>query len=398
MARLPILIHILLLTSADSRSDTCLTDGCSVALDEVYLMQLSLHKSQMTYGEETAEVGKQHPVPGNPDQLLAACEELWNGNAVSGVDPGGHQCEPHSMVPSPPDVFGGSTAPVICTRQYPDGVSDQVKSQGFWQDCPVLSSLWTSLSEIPPAAGIQQEEAPQSFSLCAGRTSPTKKLFVDIGANIGSCTMQMLARPDVGQVVAFEPNPENLFYLTSSALMNQGFPAKLALYPIGLGNVDANHTMFEEKGNIGNSVMDVPVQASNAPAHTVKTRTLDEIFMADGSPPYIHLMKIDTQGFEVNILKGGSKLLKSGAIRAMKLEVAKAWLYGQKTNTLELFNVLGSSGYVLHDFDAMNTLQPMSVERLKELSCPGREEKAPPVYDIAALYDPLHAVTAVPCN
>ena len=31
--------------------------------------------------------------------------------------------------------------------------------------------------------------------------------------------------------------------------------------------------------------------------------TLDDVFMANDSPPYIHLMKIDAQGFETKILK-----------------------------------------------------------------------------------------------
>ncbi len=56
---------------------------------------------------------------------------------------------------------------------------------------------------------IAMRNFPRSF-LDQNRT------YVDVGANIGSCLIPMLHNRDVRRAVAFEPVPENLFYLKES--------------------------------------------------------------------------------------------------------------------------------------------------------------------------------------
>eukprot|EP00971_Amphidinium_carterae_P312235 6206097-Amphidinium_carterae.1 len=50
---------------------------------------------------------------------------------------------------------------------------------------------------------------------------------MDIGANIGGCLLQMLARPDVNAALGFEPSASNLFYLTSSLMLNPDIKHKV---------------------------------------------------------------------------------------------------------------------------------------------------------------------------
>ena len=60
---------------------------------------------------------------------------------------------------------------------------------------------------------------------CAGLTASSRwpwqagalGVYLDIGANIGACIMTMLLASDAF-IVAFEPNPANLFRLTSTLL------------------------------------------------------------------------------------------------------------------------------------------------------------------------------------
>merc|ERR1719261_1004796 len=84
-------------------------------------------------------------------------------------------------------------------------------------------------------------------------------------------------------------------------------------------------------GNAGNTVLDEAIGTAITDAQKVKaqTITLDEVFTHGKQHPYIHLMKVDAQGFEVHILKGGRSLLASGAINAIKFELAPAFLLGQ---------------------------------------------------------------------
>ena len=170
---------------------------------------------------------------------LAECPKLWDGSSVLGDD-GGHQCFERVMI-DPGSALGGGKEPSMCVRNYHDSVSDAVKAAGYWPDCPVLTQLWLSLPNN--AARVDHPD----FRICpgSGRPANSKKLFVEVGANIGACTAQMLARPDVDMVVAYEPNPANLFYLTST-IMKNNFKSKIALYPVGLGEVAANLPIYEE--------------------------------------------------------------------------------------------------------------------------------------------------------
>jgi len=259
------------------------------------------------------------------------CNKLWDGKTVYGQD-GGMQCVVTPLAPH--WAWGGGAPPNMCLRPYADFMSDIVRQLKRWPDCAALAYLWTKL----PDSHVAKHSSP--FAPC-GR-SGVKRLFVDIGANIGSCTMQMLSRPDVAEVVAFEPDRKNLFYLTGGVLKNQGYGSKLKLFPMALGNSDGPHQMFVTAG--GKTVMHAATVANPVlPLHSVKTETstLDEVFLAGShQAPYIHVMKIHSQGLEVKILEGGRQLLESGAINAIHFELAPMWLLSAGSTPAELFTIL----------------------------------------------------------
>lgn len=194
-------------------------------------------------------------------------------------------------------------------------------------DCPKLSDLWVNLP------------CPSDRPCCS------RDIYLEIGANIGACLMQMLAREDVAYAIAFEPSPANLFYLTSSVLANQDVAGKLSLYPLALGSKSGSHSIYAESGNAGNTVVDKPTHASTRSIGKVDVVTLYSVFLSSDSPPYIHLAKIDAQGYEVKILEGASKLLASGAVGAWKFELATDWLHAQGTSAAAYLNAFIANGY-----------------------------------------------------
>merc|ERR1719478_1937094 len=82
------------------------------------------------------------------------------------------------------------------------------------------------------------------------------------------------------------------------------------------------------------------------------TRKLDDVLMKDNKFPYIHLMKMDAQGFEVKILQGASRLFASGAVNAVKFELATQWLVEQGTSPAEYINTYMHYGYQIFDSDS----------------------------------------------
>lgn len=243
--------------------------------------------------------------------------------------------------------------PRYCIRNYTDVVSSQIKQRGHWADCTVLPTMWDKLP------------CPADKPNCA------KGLYLEIGANIGACLLMMLSKGDVAHAMAFEPNPANLFYLTSSVMANPSVSDKLSLYPVALGSRSGSHAIYTQRGNAGNTVLDKPIQANKQSVGEVQVVTLDDLMMSSTLPPYIHLAKIDAQGYEVKILEGASKLLSSGLVNAWKFELATEWLVGQGTSAAAYLNAFIEHGYDICEESTRGKsgLAPLSDTALRGYAC-----------------------------
>jgi FkbM family methyltransferase len=172
-------------------------------------------------------------------------------------------------------------------------------------------------------------------------------IFVDIGANIGACTLEMLAVTNA-TVIAFEPTRQNSFYLTQSILKN-GWQDRVRVYLMGLGTNRTNFTIYVPKGNKGHAVLGVPVKDS-APQQfsieTVEVNSLDNVLWpAHCIAPQIRLMKMDVEGFEVNVIRGAKRLLNAGVIKTITTEISQKWLAAQNNTAEELYTEFTTAGF-----------------------------------------------------
>jgi FkbM family methyltransferase len=216
-----------------------------------------------------------------------------------------------------------------CVRTEPDDVSNVIKSNadGVFQDCKILVKIWAKLNAGKPG-----------------------DLFVDAGGNIGSCTLLMAAHGV--HTVAFEPNPDNLFYLRSSVNANYNIAAITRVVGVGLADHDYSAPLFVEERNAGNSVVGQSFRTRKNPSHDINLRTLDSMLPSETSIP---LMKMDVQGFELFVMKGARGLISRGVIKVIKLEVAELWLNAQNTTTAELYDFFAEHKYSVlnEEFEAI---------------------------------------------
>jgi FkbM family methyltransferase len=291
------------------------------------------------------------------------CSAVWNRSHVVGAD-GDHKCKFQDMNPK---ALDGAPPPHMCLREYPEAVSSGFAKHGYWQDCLLLADLWKSLPDRS-----SEHRVGDGMDSCKKGLQTQSKVYVDIGANIGTCLLQMIARSDVPHTIAFEPNPENQFYLTNSILATPGAPDKCSLYPHALGSASGEHVIYQEGANAGNTVLDHPVHMgkNSKPIGKVITYSLDDVLMKDGWSPYVHLLKIDAQGYEVQILKGASKLLSSGSVNAVKFELASEWLITQNTSSAEYINQYIKNGYDI--YGVHNLQNPLKHETLRKFACARR--------------------------
>lgn len=255
---------------------------------------------------------------------LPSASDAWNGSSPTDASGEPGHCRwvsvQHSALSGPFEQ---------CTRPYDDVVSLAVQSEPdhLFPDCRMLPLLWHVLSQHGGRPG---------------------DLFVDAGANIGSCTL-LMASMNV-TTISFEPSQSNLFYLTRSLLSPTNYALKrhVALYRFGLGDTIKWYQLYAQEGNAGNSVLGAPLEmAQRQPLGRVWTQPLDSVASrwasaATASPPRIGVLKIDTQGFETRVLRGARQLLRAGRVRCVAFEVAEKWLHGQNTSAQRLLNLLHS--------------------------------------------------------
>jgi FkbM family methyltransferase len=124
---------------------------------------------------------------------------------------------------------------------------------------------------------------------------------VDIGAYIG--TYSILAARHGVDVYAFEPNPFIYRDLVENLEINQVIKRVKAMN-IGISNVNADSNL--EIGQQRRGSGSVISSAKSDTSLSIHLSKLDDIMPADVP---ISIMKIDTEGTELDIIKGASKLI-----------------------------------------------------------------------------------------
>lgn len=131
---------------------------------------------------------------------------------------------------------------------------------------------------------------------------------VDVGAHIG--VFALLAARRVGPsglVLVVEPAPENLELLRENLARNS--LAQVALYPCALADREGRGRLFVARSASDNPVADTLFETAGREGIEVPLRTLDGIAAQAGLRRIDHL-KIDAEGAELLILKGGEKALR----------------------------------------------------------------------------------------
>jgi FkbM family methyltransferase len=166
--------------------------------------------------------------------------------------------------------------------------------------------------------------------------------------------MLMLLLTDA-KIVAFEPNPDNFFCLTTTLLqMPQQLRARVHLFPIALGNVSTSTQLYAATHNMGNGVVGRIIkdtggawQNINAPVN-ISVMRFDSIFRPGAQS--LPLVKMDAQGFECRILEGMGIGLAS-TVSLIKTEIADHWLNNQGCSAAALFDLAHEAGFRVMQYD-----------------------------------------------
>lgn len=132
-------------------------------------------------------------------------------------------------------------------------------------------------------------------------------IYLDVGSNIG--LMAIFAARNVGkkgQVHAFEPEPETYTILEHNCRINS--LKNIVLNNVALGAEEKEATIYANLDtNRGAASL---VRQDGSAGKKISVTTLDA-YLAAHSIGRIQVMKIDIEGYEMEMLKGATKLLSS---------------------------------------------------------------------------------------
>ena len=133
--------------------------------------------------------------------------------------------------------------------------------------------------------------------------------LIDIGANTGYCAL-LPALNDRIKAIAFEPNLE-IFSLLKKNIEANGLQNNVYAYPIALSDKPGTATLKVPASGVdsGLACTGLPLRFTQWKELSVPLDTLDRV-LSRKRPPRIDLIKIDTEGGELPVLKGGINTIK----------------------------------------------------------------------------------------
>jgi FkbM family methyltransferase len=146
-------------------------------------------------------------------------------------------------------------------------------------------------------------------------------VFMDVGANVGNYAKLLGEVFPLAIVHSFEPNP--VVFDVLKLLQND----RLRCWPFGLAEQEeilelVTYNERIEGSEHGSLVPDLfKGHYKSEEIHRVRVplRTLDEFCETEGIR-FVEFLKLDTEGFELNVLKGSSRMLAEKRIKCIQFE------------------------------------------------------------------------------
>jgi FkbM family methyltransferase len=192
------------------------------------------------------------------------------------------------------------------------------------------SRVWVDLHSTA-AAAVLYANPPDLPELTAWRRLLRPgELFVDVGANIGTYTVW--AAELGAEVIAVEPAAEAFARLEENLTLN-GYRARTVRAAAGASPGTARFSVGRGSANR----LD-PLGAGQADVVTVDSLIGDRVIAG---------MKVDVEGFELDVLRGCARALAGNRIRMIQLEWNMASLAALGTDRQPVAELLAGHGYTL---------------------------------------------------
>lgn len=181
--------------------------------------------------------------------------------------------------------------------------------------------------------------------IAAEMASETEALVcLDVGANVGNWTRELLAARGGRAVVvhAFEPAPPACGELLKN-LQPAITDGRVRVCTAAAGATEGTARFFVRSNSLISSMLDFG--DSTATLVGVAATTLDRYAEQNGIR-HIHFLKIDAEGYDLEVLRGARGLLSNRRVAALQFEYNFRWIYA-RNYLRDVFELLQPLGYDL---------------------------------------------------
>ena len=176
-------------------------------------------------------------------------------------------------------------------------------------------------------------------------------VIFDVGANVGQTALAFAGLYPQAAILSFEPGAEAYRDLCANTRDNP----RIQPVNAALGAQDGQAELFLNGAHVTNSLLDNdagaglyvdPAFLAHRSTATVEVATLDR-FCRDRNIARIDLLKIDAQGYELEILRGARLLIEDRSIPLIYLEVSFVPIYKDQPLFPEIYGYMLDKGYKL---------------------------------------------------
>lgn len=179
----------------------------------------------------------------------------------------------------------------------------------------------------------------------------SKPVIFDVGANVGQSIELFRGLFQDAIIHSFEPSPDCL-----AALAQKKWDARITIHPMALGSKSEENVLHRYEISVLNSILPLERESDHQFSEvqevgrtTVQTDTLDNVARTLGVDS-IDLLKIDTQGFDYQVLQGAGALLEEWAVRVVMVELNFISIYQRQSSAMQIQGFLNRHGFQLVDF------------------------------------------------
>jgi len=172
---------------------------------------------------------------------------------------------------------------------------------------------------------------------------------LDVGANRGQFAEELRSIGYAGRIVSFEPLPQEFAHLSGRFAHDDNWKG----FQLALGSEDRTMNINVQRLSVLSSLLDPIEEGASVASHEVSVRRLDALFpsLVVGIEPRVFL-KMDTQGYDVEVFNGASGCL--GSVHGLQSELSVRPIYLGMPHYVQALEIYERAGFDLYNLSVVS--------------------------------------------